>query len=333
MDKNLSNYNFLNALSAEETETIEQFFAIKKYNKGETILKQGQPGTGLYLIQLGTVNVSADFPGAEKFLFGELKSGDFFGEVSLLDEGPCTATVTATSDTTCLYLDSNIFRSLRISFPVLTHKIVKGIAFFSLERLRSIFETFPNLIKDVKPEYRNAFAYKKYDNIKESKLLRHAKNFPQENLNNLKSFPAFVDFTESELKILQPFLQTVEVNQNAMLCRHTEQTNLLYFIIEGSVQTAYEFEGMQIKLDVIGPGNFLGVLPYFDKGTQGLSIIVREYANLLLIKYADLENLKNNHPNTYYKIFYNLAFSVVIMLRSVNKQLLRIKCEQEISLF
>lgn len=325
--------NFLSILTSEELDIIDQYWIVKEYDKNSLILKQGQPGTGLFLIKEGSVTVTADFPGAEKFIFGQLQAGDFIGEVSLLDDGPCTATVTTEEICTCLYLDRSVLNALRIAFPLLAYKIVMSIALFSLERLRNIFKTLPFLLEQVKPEYRNAFAYKKHRYLKESRILKAAnnKNLPID--DDLKIFHSFAKFTSNEMNILRHYLQSVIVKENTILYKHNDIATALYFIIEGSAQTAYEVEGMQIKVDVIGPGAFLGVLPYFDNADEGLSVIVREYANLLVIKYADLDLLKTLYPNVYYKLYHYLAVSVVALLRSVNTQLLRVKCEQEISLF
>ncbi|MGB8853680.1 MAG: mechanosensitive ion channel family protein [Pirellulales bacterium] len=83
----------------------EQAFAA-----GEPIIRQGDPGTSMFVIENGRVAVSvADDSGATSHL-AELGPGDFFGEMSLLTGEPRSATVTALVETRLLTIDKDTFR-------------------------------------------------------------------------------------------------------------------------------------------------------------------------------------------------------------------------------
>lgn len=332
MKKILTQNKFLKLFTEIELNILEQFWLQKKYRQNDIILKQGQQGEGLFLIAQGDVKVISDFPGNEKYIFGQLKPGDFFGEVSLLDDGPVTASVIASKDTICLFLARDILTSLRLTLPELAHKLIVAITSYSLERLRAMFASLPELLKKVKPEYRNAFSKKTYQILNETKILKLTNkiNLPQN--KDLQIFVPFQEFSVEEIEILRNYLSIIIVKENTLLYEYHDTATFLYFIIEGSAQLAYKAEDMQIKLDVKGPGSFLSILPYFDNKEEGLSCIVREYAKLLIISYNDLEKIKNNHINIYYKLYHHLAIAIVTLLRDVNKQLLRIKCELEISI-
>jgi len=62
-----------------------------------------------------------------------LGSGDFFGEISLLDGGPRTATVTAETEVTTLGLTPWVFKRLIDSNPSIASKMLKVMA----QRLRA----------------------------------------------------------------------------------------------------------------------------------------------------------------------------------------------------
>jgi CRP/FNR family transcriptional regulator, cyclic AMP receptor protein len=96
-----------------------------------TIVRQGEVGTGFFLVVSGRARVVRD--GAT---IAELGPGDFFGELSLLDGEPRIATVTAEVPTTCLALASWEFETLLEAEPRLAIAILRGVA----RRLRSVSE-------------------------------------------------------------------------------------------------------------------------------------------------------------------------------------------------
>ena len=68
------------------------------------IVCEGEPGKGLFLILSGEVDVLAGAAGPSPVQLAHLRSGDMFGEMSLVTDQPTTATVRATMPTTVLFL-------------------------------------------------------------------------------------------------------------------------------------------------------------------------------------------------------------------------------------
>ena len=71
---------------------------------GVDIVCEGEPGKGLFLILSGEVDVLAGAAGPSPVQLAHLRSGDMFGEMSLVTDQPTTATVRATMPTTVLFL-------------------------------------------------------------------------------------------------------------------------------------------------------------------------------------------------------------------------------------
>jgi cAMP-dependent protein kinase regulator len=86
-------------------ETAEQF------KKGAVILKQGDPPDKFYIIIEGFVTVSYTMPDGRVQTIAHLTSGDYFGEIGLLEGTPRIATVTALTDVKLLSFDQEIFKS------------------------------------------------------------------------------------------------------------------------------------------------------------------------------------------------------------------------------
>ena len=91
-------------------------FTAHDVTPGTKIIEEGQPGQGLYVVLHGEVDVSK-VDGQEKVLLATLKSGDVFGEISLLQDEATTASVTAATNSTVLFLHREIFEKLIAAVP------------------------------------------------------------------------------------------------------------------------------------------------------------------------------------------------------------------------
>jgi CRP-like cAMP-binding protein len=79
-------------------------FTIRRVKKDETIVYQEEPGTELYIILQGRVRVALLSSEGEEYILNELEVGDFFGEISLIDAEPRSASVIAEEGTTLAVL-------------------------------------------------------------------------------------------------------------------------------------------------------------------------------------------------------------------------------------
>jgi CRP/FNR family transcriptional regulator, cyclic AMP receptor protein len=71
------------------------------FRAGDTIIREGEEGDTAFFIISGMVDVSVG-RGDEAAVVGRLGTGEVFGEMSLIEPGPRSATVTAACDTECL---------------------------------------------------------------------------------------------------------------------------------------------------------------------------------------------------------------------------------------
>jgi CRP/FNR family cyclic AMP-dependent transcriptional regulator len=94
-----------------------------RFNEGEAITTEGRSGVGFFLIEHGNATVS---------LRGEivrtLGPGDHFGEIALIDAGPRSATVTATTDLRCRGLAAWEFRSFVQEHPEVAWPLLETLA-------------------------------------------------------------------------------------------------------------------------------------------------------------------------------------------------------------
>jgi CRP/FNR family cyclic AMP-dependent transcriptional regulator len=103
-------------------------------SRGKVLTRQGQPGWEFFVIAEGEAKASMRGRGTVP-----LKPGSFFGEMSLLDGGPRTATVTAESDMRLLVLSSRSFSALIDEVPTVGRRVLQAMA----ERLRAAERSQP----------------------------------------------------------------------------------------------------------------------------------------------------------------------------------------------
>jgi CRP-like cAMP-binding protein len=99
------------SLTSRELREVEQLLHERKYEKDEIIFDEGDPGLGLFIVVNGRVRASSSIA-SFKNLAAEFCCGDFFGELSLFDEGPRTARITAAEPADIVALFRTEFFSL-----------------------------------------------------------------------------------------------------------------------------------------------------------------------------------------------------------------------------
>jgi CRP/FNR family cyclic AMP-dependent transcriptional regulator len=92
-------------LNDEERHLLAAELDIVRYSVGEVVFNTGDPGDSMYVIRRGEVEVFFKDDTGEKIVLETARTGDFFGELSLLDSGPRTASVIVTRDLEALHVD------------------------------------------------------------------------------------------------------------------------------------------------------------------------------------------------------------------------------------
>jgi uncharacterized membrane protein len=112
----------------EERAAIAAIMDEVPFRGGEVIFKAEQTGGTLYIVQAGQVELSIVDDDGEKLVLDLLESGDFFGELSLLDGGTRSATATATQRTETLVLERHEFLDLMLQKPHMAQDVMVALA-------------------------------------------------------------------------------------------------------------------------------------------------------------------------------------------------------------
>jgi len=119
-------------LSPEFIEHLKETVELQRYAPGEVIARQGDPADCFYLVRIGFVKISENYPGGELVL-AYLSRGDYFGEIGLLGGGVRTAMCTALDHVEVVRIPGEDFRQMVALFPA----VRKGLQDVAEERLQA----------------------------------------------------------------------------------------------------------------------------------------------------------------------------------------------------
>jgi CRP/FNR family transcriptional regulator, cyclic AMP receptor protein len=151
----LADIDHLKDMQPSEQTALAERMDLLRFESGQIIFGHGDPGHALYIVRSGEVEIYLKNDKGEKIVLEVSKPGDVFGEISLLDDGPRTAWVSAISKCEALRLDREHFEDyVRLYPPAALHLLS-----VAARRLRKsddfIRRTVSRNANDVAKEQRN----------------------------------------------------------------------------------------------------------------------------------------------------------------------------------
>jgi CRP-like cAMP-binding protein len=125
----LHNVPLFKGLNEKSLKNLASEFTERKFSEGQELTAEGAGGAGFFVIESGTAKVTVD--GEDRRTLG---SGDFYGEVALIDGGTRTATITALSDGVAYGLTKWQFKPLIEMHGEIAWPLLEGMA----RRIREI---------------------------------------------------------------------------------------------------------------------------------------------------------------------------------------------------
>ena len=103
-------------LSPDFIARLKESVELLRFAPGQVIAQQGETADSFYLVRIGFVKISEEYPGGELVL-AYLSRGDYFGEIGLLGGGVRTATCTALDHVEVVRISGGDFLEMIAKFP------------------------------------------------------------------------------------------------------------------------------------------------------------------------------------------------------------------------
>jgi len=123
VEDGLAEVPLFSCLGPKEMLTVRGLLTQADVKSGHVLAREGTHGTEFFIIVNGTASV--DRGGVH---VADVGPGDFQGEISLLDGGPRTATVTATSPMRVMVATTHEFRTMLDNTPAVARQMLPALA-------------------------------------------------------------------------------------------------------------------------------------------------------------------------------------------------------------
>jgi CRP/FNR family transcriptional regulator len=130
------------ALDVDSAATLEKMLTTRSVGRGHVVFSEGDTGDRLFIVLDGKVKITRASADGRENLIAVLGAGEMFGELSLFDPGPRTASVSAITDSTLASLDHDDLRPLLLERPGVAVELLQALA----QRLRRTNEAMADLV-------------------------------------------------------------------------------------------------------------------------------------------------------------------------------------------
>ncbi|NVK18765.1 MAG: cyclic nucleotide-binding domain-containing protein [Methylocystaceae bacterium] len=102
-------------------------YKTQSFRMGDLILEEGDTPRCAYILKSGTVQIVKRRSSGSEMVLSTLKPGDIFGEMSMVDAEPRSASVRATEDVTLIVVDAATFKQKQDALDVFSRKLVQSL--------------------------------------------------------------------------------------------------------------------------------------------------------------------------------------------------------------
>lgn len=143
----LQNVYIFSSLEADEIEKVVKSLHTITVKEGEVIFNEGDEGNELFIVKSGKVSTSIKLPGGGEREIAEFNSGEFFGEMSIFEDAPRSATCFTRDESTLFRLHREDFFHLISAYPSIAIKIMYRMLNVTTQRLRSTGEFLSEMVR------------------------------------------------------------------------------------------------------------------------------------------------------------------------------------------
>ena len=118
----------------------------RAFPKGSVLFQEGRPGESLFIIDSGTVRLSARSTGGEEQTLGDVGTGEPLGELALIQKGERQCTATALTDVTAVEIRHADFHKLTAQKPQACMKLLMGVVTHFAQKVRDNREAMKSLV-------------------------------------------------------------------------------------------------------------------------------------------------------------------------------------------
>lgn len=134
----LKHISIFSDTSGEDLDKIASEMKRKEYKAGELIFREGDPGDELFVVVSGGVSVYIVDKENKEVILSEIRTGNFFGEMSIVEQAPRSANCRVIEDSVFLVMHTDDFTRIIHTMPECAVKIMNKMLAITVQRLMNV---------------------------------------------------------------------------------------------------------------------------------------------------------------------------------------------------
>jgi len=114
-------------LTEQQLDALAAGSARRSYPKGRTIVSEGEPSQSMYILLAGRAKVQRSDSEGKEVILAVLGSGEFFGEMSLIDDSPRSASVITLESCEFMAVSKDAFKTMLQQSPEVSMAVMRGL--------------------------------------------------------------------------------------------------------------------------------------------------------------------------------------------------------------
>ena len=114
-------------LTESQLDTLAAGSARRSYPKGRTVVSEGEPSQSMYIQLAGRAKVQRSDAEGKEVILAVLGAGEFFGEMSLIDDAPRSASVITLEPCEFMAVSKDAFKTMLVQSPEVAMNVMRGL--------------------------------------------------------------------------------------------------------------------------------------------------------------------------------------------------------------
>jgi CRP/FNR family cyclic AMP-dependent transcriptional regulator len=123
----LFSVELFSGLSDQQLEALLHGSRSRAYAKGSVVVNEGDPSHALYIVKSGSLKAYLNDEDGKEIILSTLGSGEYFGELGLMDGAPRSASVAALENSDLLQVPKEAFQQLLEQYPDALHIVTRNL--------------------------------------------------------------------------------------------------------------------------------------------------------------------------------------------------------------
>jgi CRP-like cAMP-binding protein len=268
--------------------------------------------------------IKAKVIGAGVIQLSVVESGDFIGDISLLENPINSVSVVSQTTTHCIFIPGAYFRTLVLFSPETKFKIDRAVAEDILFRLRSQHEKITAFMAEAHMTSSSVFGEVIHSLVRPKEITLKEAGVTEENLRKLDFFEGLSD---ADFLLVLEHVELFEAGRHCTLIKEGDKDFACYVILRGAVQSRIKESHKIAKLSVLPPISVFCSMTIIDNSASIIDYTTCERLLFFKISEANLAKIKESHIDVWYYLYDAICKSFAKLEQAANKLDIRLNSE------